>query len=73
MTRRVESSRRHGPFDTRGRSNRPIVSDERQAENARTDGAVIGLDWSEFSRRYFAARRPHDFARLRAFARYRKR
>jgi hypothetical protein len=67
----VETSRRHGPFDTRwpcvhkdnsrALSTAPLLSAAEAAE---------GLDWQAFSARYFPERRRNNFEALSAYAAY---
>jgi hypothetical protein len=72
----VETSRKHGPFDTRwpywpyprkdNSSEVPTAAPLRGAE------AAEALEWESFSNRYFHERRRHDSEARSAYAAYRQ-
>lgn len=59
----VEALRKHGPFDTRW----PSVHRRRSEATSPADAAQ-GLDWEEFSGRYFPGRGRHDLEALSSYA-----
>jgi hypothetical protein len=62
----VETSRKHGPFDTRWPSGH-----RRRSEATSPADAEQGLDWQGFSGRYFPGLGRHDLEALSSYAAYR--
>jgi hypothetical protein len=69
----VETSRTHGPFDTRWSCARKNNSSEAPtAAPLRAAEAAEALEWDSFSDRYFPERRRHDSEARSAYAAYRQ-
>jgi hypothetical protein len=69
----VETSRKHGPFDTRWSCARKDNSfEELTAAPLRTGESAEALDWESFSNRYFRERGRHDSEARSAYAAYRQ-
>jgi hypothetical protein len=65
----VETSRKHGPFDTRWPSGHRDSSDGAPSTPLPAD-VPEGLDWNAFSARYFRGRDRHNLEALSAYAAY---
>jgi hypothetical protein len=69
----VETSRKHGPFDTRWPCARKNNSSEAPtAAPLHAAEAAEALEWDSFSNRYFHERRRHDSEARSAYAAYRQ-
>ena len=73
MRGNVETSRKHGPFDTRW----PCLGNARPDRSRATPTLHAAesdeaLDWDSFSTRHFLGRRRHDSETLSAYAAYRQ-
>jgi hypothetical protein len=67
---RVESSRRHGPFDSRWPKQPLRLAPDRLTLATGLEDVPDGLDWDAFSRRYFPGRRRHDLEAICAYHEY---
>jgi hypothetical protein len=69
----VETSRKHGPFDTRWPGARKNTASEAPAAAPlRAAEAAEALEWDSFSNRYFHERKRHDSEARSAYAAYRQ-
>ena len=69
----METSRKHGPFDTRWSCARKDNSfEELTVGRVGTADAAEALDWESFSNRYFRERGRHDSEARSAYAAYRQ-
>lgn len=72
MTVTTDSSRKHGPFDSRYRrsslESRPCLSARNATAHERATAAFT--DWDVFSRRYFGGGHRHDMKAVAAYQAY---
>ena len=71
MTGRIEGPRRHGHFDRRWSTSRPVTSDWRVTAGVGTSAVPGELEWDTFSTRYFPGRLRHDLEAISAYDSYR--
>jgi hypothetical protein len=64
----VESSRRHGPFDTRYQARTKLAA---AVWELQSEDASERLDWPAFLARFFPTSRRHDFDALEGYESYR--
>ena len=70
MSGRIEGSRRHGPFDLRRPKVRPDLVAAPLTPTQVGEDISAGLNWDDFSARYYPERGRHDFGVVNAYCAY---
>jgi hypothetical protein len=67
---RIEGSRRHGPFDLRWPKVRAHLAAAPRTPTRMGEDIPAGLNWDDFSARYYPERGRHDFGVVSAYRAY---